>query len=173
MKADGPSDDAIREGEPPVRLTASAPPDSSPDGSRARWGLIFSVAGLALSAVILLGVISEAAFPLVESNGVPSGAFWVCPIWLLAAVASLMGVVTGFAAFGQVSAKESSAARGKAWSAVVLGLVLLAAMVALVIYFNHQGRGVAQPNLFMVSKSRVRTADGAEFLRVKNNSLRA
>jgi hypothetical protein len=70
---------------------------------------------------------------------IPRGATWVCPIGLLASLASLMGVVTGFVAFGQLRGKESSAARGKAWTAVVLGFVQLAALAGLMVYFNIRG----------------------------------
>jgi hypothetical protein len=51
----------------------------------------------------------------------------------------LMGLVTGFVALGEFGAKRPSGGRGKAWSAVVAGCVVLAALVTLVIYFGNRG----------------------------------
>lgn len=113
--------------------------DSDPGNNKAGRGLVYCSVGSALLAVILWGVFSEEAFPLLDSTAVPLGATWVCPLGLLVAVASLLGAVTGLAALGQYRAKKSSAARGKAWTAVIIGFIQLAALVALMIYFNIRG----------------------------------
>lgn len=134
MNPDGPIDGAIHEGEPPVRPgrpPASAPPDASPVGNKAGCGLILSGIAMALLAGLLGGAISGAAFPLIEPSGIPRGAAWVCPLVLLAGVASSAGVFTGFAALAQLGATASSK---KAWSAVLLGGVVLAALVGFMIF---------------------------------------
>lgn len=114
-------------------------PDSSPGSKKASLGLISSLTGLALVAVILWGVISEEAFPLLDSTAVPRGAAWVCPVGLLASLASLVGVVTGFGALSELNANGPSQARTKAWIAVAAGGLAITALVASVIYFLNRG----------------------------------
>jgi hypothetical protein len=113
--------------------------DSCPGGGRAGRSLIYSLAGLALLAVILWGVISDAAFPVLDSTGIPGSGCWVCPVGLLAGVGCLMGLVSGFVALGELKAKGPAEARRKACGAVILGCIGLAALLALVIYFANRG----------------------------------
>lgn len=113
--------------------------DSSPGSARAGRALIYSLVGVAMGIFILWGTISGAAFPLLDSTMTAGRGCWVCPVGLLAGVGSLMGVVTGFVALGDPTAKGPSGGQGKAWCAVVLGCVELAALVALVIYFANRG----------------------------------
>lgn len=112
---------------------------SESTSGRARPGraLIYSLVGLALTVPLLWGVISGDAFPLLDSTAVPAAGSWVCPVVLLAGVVSLMGVVAGFAALGRLGVNEP--ARRKAWSAVTLGSIVLAALSALVIYYINRG----------------------------------
>ena len=113
--------------------------DSRPGGDRAGHGLIYSLASFALVVVILWGVISGEAFPLLNSNATAAAICWVCPVGLLAGMASLMGVFAGFVALSELKAKRPSEAYGKAWSAVAFGGVSLTALFAFVIYFLNRG----------------------------------
>jgi hypothetical protein len=113
--------------------------DSTPGRAKAGRALIYSLIGFAHVLAILWGVISGAAFPLLDSTGTAGRGCWACPAGLLAGVFSLMGLVTGFVALGEFGAKRPSGGRGKAWSAVVAGCVVLAALVTLVIYFGNRG----------------------------------
>ncbi len=115
----------------PIQFEASAPSGASPVGNKAGCGLSFSVAAMALLAGLGGVILGGAAFPLFEASALPKGAAWVCPLVLLAGVASSLGVFIGFAALAQLKATESSR---KAWIAVALGGVVLAALVAFMIF---------------------------------------
>jgi uncharacterized membrane protein len=106
----------------------------TPGLNRAKRSLIYSLVGLVLVAVILAGVVSEAAFPLMDSTGIPAGACWVCPVGLLAGFSSLLGTVAGIAALAQLPLAGPAGAQRIARWAVSLGSLGLAVLFALAIY---------------------------------------
>jgi hypothetical protein len=133
-------DETIREGKPPVNAgmpRASAEPDSS--SFRIGCSSVCSVAGIALSAVLLWGFISDEAFPILDSTGVPGSGSWVCPVALLAGVCSTFGLVTGLAALGRVGAKASAKASFQTWTAVLLNAVVIVWLVSFVMYCLNRG----------------------------------
>lgn len=132
-------DETIREGEPPVvarRPTASVESESS---KRFGCSSFCSALGIALSALLLWGFISEDAFPILDSTGVPSSGTWVCPVVLLAGVCSMFGLVSGLAALGRVGAKTSAKASYSTWTMLLLNAVVIAWLVSFVVYCCNRG----------------------------------